>query len=74
MNRNGEQRKAVTEPEPRRSIDGQVAAAQAIIAKWLESCKEFPPRAKTGELHLQRLDGEDRHGRRTPESKLTAAR
>jgi hypothetical protein len=48
--------------------------AQAIIAKWLESCKEVPPRAKTGELHLQRLDGEDRHGRRTPESKLTAAR
>ena len=41
MDRNGEQRKAVTEPEPRRSIDGQVAAAQAIIAKWLESCKEI---------------------------------
>jgi hypothetical protein len=48
--------------------------AQAIIAKWLESCKEVPPRAKTGELHLQRLDGEDRHPGARQSQKLTAAR
>ena len=25
--------------------------AQAIVREWLESFKEFPPRAKAGELH-----------------------
>ena len=26
-------------------------AAQAVVAEWLESFKEFPPRAEAGELH-----------------------
>jgi hypothetical protein len=38
--------------QPRRSIDGQVVATQAIIAKWLASCKEFLPRAKTDDLQV----------------------
>ena len=36
-------------------------------ARWLESFKEFPPRAKAASFTVERRDGEDHDGERAPE-------
>jgi hypothetical protein len=38
--------------------------AQAEVARWLESFKDFPPRAKTSQLYRQQCDGKNWSGHR----------